>query len=66
MRTVKQQAARTGNTVTSLVESALRELVHHEKKPVRGYQFRWKSVGGAMRPGVDLIDRDQLFNALEK
>jgi hypothetical protein len=66
MRTVKEQAARTGNTVTSLVESALRELVHRERKPVRGYQFRWKTVGGAMRPGVDLVDRDQLLSELEK
>ncbi len=65
MRAVKQLAARSGRTLTSVVESALRELLHREKEPARPYRFEWVVVEGGAQAGVDLTDRDALIDRME-
>ena len=64
MRQVKQHAAKAGSTITALIESALRELLAQEKQPKKPYRFDWKPVPGKLRPGVDLTDRDQLYEIM--
>jgi plasmid stability protein len=65
MRQVKRRAAETNRTVTSLVESALRELIMQESRKDKPYRLLWVTVEGGAQPGVDLTDRDALFDRME-
>lgn len=62
-RQVKVEAARRGNTITSVVEEALRQLLiaqgisEPRVLPV-------SSRSGGLRPGVDLEDSAQLYALL--
>jgi hypothetical protein len=66
MRIVKQRAARTGRTMTEILELALRELLDRESKPDTGYRFRWTTVRGDALPNVDLTDRNALLDRMEE
>jgi hypothetical protein len=61
---LKQEAARTGKTLSELVEAALRSMLDHQGKPV---PKRLESLptfrGGA--PLVEISDRDALYQAME-
>jgi hypothetical protein len=65
MRAVKELAAKSGRTLTSIVELALRELLHREKEPERPFRFEWTVLPGGAQPGVDLTDRDALIDRME-
>jgi hypothetical protein len=65
MRSVKERAARTGTTLTALVESALRELLAGQAKSKKPFRFKLTPVKGKLRPGVDLADRDSLFDIMD-
>lgn len=63
MRRVKKRAAETGRTMTSLVETALRDLLAREKRPDNSYKLRWITTKGSVQPGVDVADRDSLYDS---
>ena len=65
MRAAKRYAAQTGRTVSSLVETALRELLSQVRKKKSPYVLRWVVVDGGAQPGVDLVDRDALLDRME-
>lgn len=65
MRIVKSRAAKTGRTVSSMIETALRDLLAKEKQAKDSTRLRWTVVSGGVQPGVDLNDRDSLFNRME-
>ena len=65
IRAAKRRAAETGRTLSSMIESALREIIEHEKKPKLSYRLRWVTVKGGVQPGVDLDDRDALIDRME-
>lgn len=63
MRDLKREAARTGTTVTKLVESALRlslrvKCQNHELPPLPEF-----SSGGTR---VDVANRDMLYDVMER
>jgi len=65
MRLVKARAAETGRTVTSIVETALRELLDRElREEATPYKLTWTVVPGGAQPGVDLADRDSLYDRM--
>ena len=64
MRALKQRAAETGRTMTSLVEEAIREILARQSAP-RIEEFRWVTVRGRVQPGIDVADRDSLIDAME-
>ncbi len=66
MRSVKRQAAESGQTVTRVIEDALRESLARRKSS-RGQTFklRWITTHGRLQPGVDLADRDSLYDRME-
>ena len=64
MRALKQRAAETGRTMTSLVEEAIREILAGHSAP-RTEEFRWVTVRGRIQPGIDVADRDSLIDAME-
>ena len=66
MREVKQQAAEEGRTLTAVIEEALREhLRRGAERASQSFRLRLVAVPGAPRPGVDLDDRDALYEAME-
>ena len=62
---VKEMAARTGRTITALVEDALAKEVAGETVGQAGFTLRWTPVEGVAAPGVDLSDRDALYEKME-
>ncbi|MDX1394924.1 MAG: type II toxin-antitoxin system VapB family antitoxin [Gemmatimonadota bacterium] len=44
MRAVKQRAAETQRTITSIVETALRELLRREDEPAAPFRLDWAPV----------------------
>jgi plasmid stability protein len=65
IRAVKQRAARTGQTMTEILELAVREMLDRESKPAPSYRLRWVAVRGAAPPNLDLTDRDALLDRME-
>lgn len=57
LRAAKEEAARSGRTLTAVVESALRLLLAQRPKASRARPLRLTTFkGGGLRPGVDLDD----------
>jgi hypothetical protein len=65
MRAAKRRAAETGQTLSSVIETALRETLEQEKKTKHSFRLRWITVKGRVQPGVDLVDRDALIDRME-
>ena len=63
MRRAKKKAADDGVPLRSIVEEALRRYLS-EKPAATGYKLRWTTEKGALMPGVDLDDRDSLFDIM--
>ena len=66
-RQVKTEAARRGETVTSLIERGLRLVLSGSHQTPRGARVKLpvsRAVGGT-RPGVDLNDSSALADRLE-
>lgn len=66
MRRIKKRAAETGQTITRVIETALRESLLRAEAPRRPrYRLRWVTVRGRAVPPVDLADRDSLYERME-
>jgi len=66
MRQAKEEAARSGRTLTSVVEDALREaLSRRAAAPVEPYQVR-PFAGSGLCPGVDLNDSAALLDLMDE
>lgn len=64
LRAAKRRAAEDGKTLKALVEEALR--AHLSGKPRRAdYRLQWRTEQGTLNPGVDLTDRDALFDLMD-
>jgi hypothetical protein len=62
MAEIKREAARRGQTMSELVETALRSLLQSRKTPVERPPLPTFNSGGAL---VDVSDRDALYQAME-
>ena len=66
MRQTKRRAVERGVTLTALIEEALREHLRGERERRSApWRLRLVTAGGATRPGVDLDDRDALYERME-
>ena len=63
---VKRKAVESGKTITEVVEEALRKETAGEAPERSAFKLRWRTVAGRVRRGVDLADRDSLYQAMEK
>jgi len=64
LRQAKRRAADEGVPLPEIIERALRAQLGgtpHRKR----YRLRWKTVKGALQPGVCLDDRDALFDLMD-
>ena len=66
MREVKRRAAETGENITRIIEKALRENFRREQSlKQKPFRLKWVTVRGRIQPGVDLTDRDALYERME-
>ena len=66
MTDVKKKAAEEGRTLTALMEEALREYLRRGAETTSGsFRLRLVTASGVPRPGIDLDDRDALYEAME-
>jgi hypothetical protein len=65
LRAAKRRAAETGRTLTSILEEALRRYL--QPSPARRGRYRYAPLTkrGRLVPGVDLADRDALYERME-
>lgn len=67
MAEIKQYAARTGKTLTSVIEDALRQMLDQNKKASEREPVRLFTVhGNGTLPGVDLDDSAALLELMEE
>ena len=64
---VKQIAAHSNKTLTSVIEDALREMLARQKKTKERVPVRLTTVSGSgLQPGVDLDDSAALLSLMEE
>jgi Arc/MetJ family transcription regulator len=61
----KKQALEEGTTLKKVVESALRQALFRSKASKTKFRLKWKTVRGKRIPGVDISDRDSLYEQME-
>lgn len=64
MRRAKKRAADEQVPLREVVEAALRQYLSDKPKGT-GYKLKWTTEKGALMPGVDLDDRDSLFDIMD-
>lgn len=64
LRRLKERAAREGRTLQSVVDDLLRQGMAVEADP--DYRLRLRTWKARIQPGVDLFDRDTLFDVMEE
>jgi hypothetical protein len=64
LRQAKRRAADEGSPLRAVVEAALRAYLTR-RAPRRGYKLRWGTERGRLLAGVNLDDRDALFDLMD-
>ena len=63
---IKQYAARSGQTLTAVIEDALRQMIDRQKQPEKRKKVKLFTVqGNGTLPGVDLDDSASLLDLME-
>lgn len=65
LKQAKKRAVDQGETLSALVETALREKLAAPDVPGKPFKLRWKTMKGKPLPGVNLDDRDSLYDLME-
>ncbi|MBN1421680.1 MAG: DUF2191 domain-containing protein [Planctomycetes bacterium] len=65
LRRAKREAAEKGTTLRAVIEDALRLRYLAPKKGGTGFKLRWRGEPGKLLPGVDIDDRDSLYERME-
>jgi hypothetical protein len=60
----KQLAARERTSLKAIVERALRSHLSRRRAP-SGYRLQWRPERGRLQTGVQLDDRDALFDLMD-
>ena len=64
LRQAKRRAADEGTPLRTVIEAALRAYLF--RRPNRSsYKLAWRTERGRLLPGVDLDDRDKLFDLMD-
>ena len=64
---VKQHAAQTGQTLTAIIEEALRQMLAHQQQIAERPPVQLITVSGnGPQPGVDLDDSAALLDLMER
>ncbi|HLK11578.1 MAG TPA: hypothetical protein VKW76_09365 [Candidatus Binatia bacterium] len=65
LRAAKKRAAEEGTTLTHVLEEALRHHLRPVRPTGRPFRLRLLTKRGRLIPGVDLADRDSLYERME-
>jgi len=66
MLALKRRSAETGETMTSLIEGAVRHILLEVREAPAEYPFEWEPVVGHAQPAVDINDRQALYDFLDE
>ena len=66
MCAVEQRANETKQSVSAIIEAALRTMLSQEDRQEHAHRMRWVTVSGGVQSGVDLNDRDALLERMEQ
>lgn len=67
LREAKQYAARTGRSLTAVIEGALREVLTRRKTRPKAARVKLPTFrGNGLLPGVDLDDSASLLDVMER
>jgi plasmid stability protein len=64
LRRLKERAAREGRSMQDLANELLQDGLMRREEPV-GYELRLDGWDAREQPGVDLLDRDKLFDLMD-
>ena len=64
LRQAKKKAADSRMPLREVVEAALRAYLS-SRRPRAGFHLRWKTDKGRLQPGVNLDDRESLFDLMD-
>jgi hypothetical protein len=62
LRALKRRATERGTTLQAVVNDALRQAIAAPRRS--GFELRLRGWRAELRPGVDVTDRDQLFDLM--
>ena len=65
MRDARKKAGAEGRTLTSVIEEALRTLLRRPGERPEPFRLCWVTKRGPAAPGVDVSDRDALYERME-
>ena len=66
LEAARRRAAEEGTTLTAFVEHALATALTSHAPGRDDYKLHWKTHRGRLLPGVDIADRDSLFDAVDE
>ena len=66
LRSAKAHAARTGRTLTSVIEEGLRLALRAEDAVAEAEPYRVGTFSSQVRPGVDLDSNASILEAMEQ
>lgn len=65
VRALKKRAAERGTTMTAILEEAAHAVLRPKPASKGPFKLKWKPVRGKLQPGVDLDDRQALYDVME-
>jgi hypothetical protein len=66
LKTARRRAREQDRPLKEIINEALRLGLAMGEVPRTEYRFRLKTVEGRVLPGVDLTDRDKLFELMDR
>ena len=66
LREIKKKAAAEGRTVQSVANDLLRQALGARGKPRERFTLKLQGWRGKEQPGVDILDRDKLFDLMNR
>jgi hypothetical protein len=67
LKAARRRAREQDRPLKDVINQALRQgLALDSGRPQPSYTFRLKTIEGRLLPGVDLADRDKLFELLDR
>jgi hypothetical protein len=62
----KRYAAREGTSLTAVIDRALRQFLASQRRTPHDFRLELKIRSTRVRPGVDMEDRDALYDLMEE
>lgn len=65
LRELKRKAAEEGRTLQAVANDLLRQALTMPKRQAKGFKLNLQGWEASEQPGVDLLDRDKLFDLMD-